>query len=76
LIILEEVRNDSMDDDKEHFDIPPSNIPIAIISFDLFHVSNYGKITEMRQQFIMVNGHSKIRGKDLNVYQNYNHYFF
>jgi hypothetical protein len=51
LIILEEVRNDSMDDDREHFDIPPSNIPIAIIGFDLFRISNYGKITEMWQQF-------------------------
>jgi hypothetical protein len=40
-----------MDDDREHFDIPPSNIPIAIIGFDLFHISNYGKITEMWQQF-------------------------
>jgi hypothetical protein len=52
LIILEEVRNDSMDDDRVLFDIPPSNIPTAIIGFDLFHVSNNGKITEMWQQFI------------------------
>jgi steroid delta-isomerase-like uncharacterized protein len=36
---------------KELFGIPPSDKPTSIIGFDLFHISNEGKITEMWQQF-------------------------
>jgi steroid delta-isomerase-like uncharacterized protein len=36
---------------KELFGIPPSDKPTSIIGFDLFRISNEGKITEMWQQF-------------------------
>ena len=36
---------------RELFGISPSDIPTAIIGFDLFRISNEGKIIEMWQQF-------------------------
>jgi predicted SnoaL-like aldol condensation-catalyzing enzyme len=36
---------------RELFGISPSGIPTAIIGFDLFRISNEGKIIEMWQQF-------------------------
>jgi predicted SnoaL-like aldol condensation-catalyzing enzyme len=36
---------------RELFGISPSDIPTVIIGFDLFRISNEGKITEMWQQF-------------------------
>lgn len=36
---------------RELFGISPSSIPTAIIGFDLFRISNEGKIIEMWQQF-------------------------
>ena len=35
----------------ELFGMPPSDKPISIIGFDLFRISNEGKIVEMWQQF-------------------------
>jgi steroid delta-isomerase-like uncharacterized protein len=35
----------------EFFGMPPSDKPISIIGFDLFRISNEGKIVEMWQQF-------------------------
>jgi hypothetical protein len=36
---------------RELFGISPSDMPISIIGFDLFRISNEGKIIEMWQQF-------------------------
>ena len=36
---------------REFFGMPPSDKPISIIGFDLFRISNEGKIVEMWQQF-------------------------
>ena len=36
---------------KELFGIPPSDKPVSIVGFDLFRISNEGKILEMWQQF-------------------------
>ena len=43
---------------RELFGISPSDIPTSIIGFDLFHISNEGKIIEMWSNLPRADGHS------------------